>query len=81
MRHLETTRGFIIRRNPPFKNSVVKNIPPGGEIIIDFIPKNHSNNFEGREDNCPLNLLNGRIMVKVMLTLCSLVNLRAFPES
>jgi len=64
MRHLETTRGFIKRRNPPFRNSVVKIIPPGGEIIIDFIPKNHSNCFEGREDNCPLNLLNGRIVLK-----------------
>lgn len=64
MRHLETTRGFIKRRSPPFRNSVVKLIPPDGEIIIDFIPRNHSNCFEGRNEKCPLDLLNGRTVVK-----------------
>jgi len=64
MRHLETTRGFIKRRNPPFRNSVVKVIPPDGEIIIDFIPKNEKNCFEGLDETCPMNLLNGRTFVK-----------------
>jgi hypothetical protein len=64
MRHLETTGGFMKRRNPPFRNSIVKIIPPDGEIIIDFIPKNHRNCFEGRDETCPLNLLNGRTVLK-----------------
>jgi hypothetical protein len=64
MRHLETSRGFIKRRNPPFRNSVVKVIPPEGEIIIDFIRKNERNCFEGRNETCPMNLLNGRTFVK-----------------
>lgn len=66
MRHLETTRGFVKRRNPPFKNSVVKVIPPEGEVIIDFIPKNERNCFEGRNETCPLDLLNGRTFVNVI---------------
>jgi hypothetical protein len=64
MRHLEKTRGFIKRRNPPFRNSVAKIIPPDGEVIIDFIPRNHRNSFEGRKDTCPLKLLNGRTVRK-----------------
>lgn len=64
MRHLETTRGFIKRRNPPFRNSIVKVIPPDGEIIIDFIPKNERNCFEGRDETCPMSLLKGRTIVK-----------------
>ena len=64
MRHLETQRGFIKRRNPPFRNSVAKVIPLGGEIIIDFIPKNVRNRFEGRTELCPLTLLNGRTIQK-----------------
>jgi hypothetical protein len=64
MRHLETTQGFIKRRNPPFRNSVVKRVPPDGEIIIDFISRTHSNCFEGRDENCPMNLLNGRTIQK-----------------
>lgn len=66
MRHLETTRGFLKRRNPPFKNSVAKVIPPDGEVIIDFIPRNERNCFEGRYETCPLDLLNGRTFVKVI---------------
>jgi hypothetical protein len=64
MRHLETTRGFIKRRNPPFRNSVIKVIPPDGEIIIDFIPRNERNCFEGRDETCPMSLLNGRTIAK-----------------
>jgi hypothetical protein len=64
MRHLETERGFIKRRNPPFRNSVAKIIPFGGEIIIDFIPKNTKNRFEGRTEQCPLTLLHGRTAQK-----------------
>jgi hypothetical protein len=64
MRYLETTRGFVKRRNPPFRNSVVKVIPPDGEIIIDFISGNHSNCYEGRDEKCPMNLLNGRTLVE-----------------
>lgn len=60
MRHLERTRGFIKRRNPPFVNSIVKIVPPDGEIIIDFISRNHNNPFEGRDDTCPMNILAGR---------------------
>jgi hypothetical protein len=67
MRHLETTRSFTKRRNPPFRNSVVKVIPPDGEIIIDFIPRNHSNPFEGGDESCPMNLLNGRTVRKEIL--------------
>ncbi|MFA6362691.1 hypothetical protein [Methanoregula sp.] len=64
MRHLLTSRGFIRRRNPPFKNSVVKVIPLNGEIIIDFIRRNERNCFEGRDEPCPMNLLNGRTIQK-----------------
>lgn len=64
MRHLLTTRGFVRRRNPPFRNSVVKIVPPDGEIIIDFIPKNEENRFEGRADTCPMNILTGRTFIK-----------------
>lgn len=64
MRYLETTRGFIKRRNPPFRNSVVKRVPPDGEIIIDFISRTHCNCFEGRDENCPMNLLDGRTIQK-----------------
>ncbi|MDO8872068.1 MAG: hypothetical protein Q7V05_04955 [Methanoregula sp.] len=64
MRHLLTSRGFIRKRNPPFKNSVVKVITGNGEIIIDFIPRNEKNCFEGRSETCPMNLLNGRTIVK-----------------
>jgi hypothetical protein len=66
MRHLEQTRGFIKRRNPPFRNSVVKIIPPDGEVIIDFIPTNHKNCFEGMELDCPMKLLEGRTVRKDM---------------
>jgi hypothetical protein len=64
MRYLEQTRGFVKRRNPPFRNSVVKMIPPDGEIIIDFIPRNHSNCFEGKNINCSMKLLEGRTIRK-----------------
>jgi len=63
-RHLETTRSFIKRRNPPFMKSILKVIPPDGEIIIDFISRSDSNCFEGRDEECPLNLLNGRTLYK-----------------
>ncbi len=64
MRNLVSTRGFIRRRNPPFKNSVIKIIPPDGEIIIDFIPKNERNCFEGLDATCPMSLLNGRTVTR-----------------
>lgn len=64
MRHLILTRDFIRRRNPPFKNSVIKIIPPDGEIIIDFIPKNERNCFEGSDATCPMSLLNGRTVTR-----------------
>jgi hypothetical protein len=64
MRHLEGSRGFIKRRNPPFRNSVVKIIPPNGEIIIDFISRDHENCFEGRGEKCPMSLLNDRTVRK-----------------
>lgn len=71
MRHLLTNRGFIRRRNPPFKNSVVKVIPDNGEIIIDFIPRNEKNCFEGRNETCPMNLMDGRTMQKEISPGCS----------
>jgi len=64
MKYLRENRGFILRRNPPFKNSVVKIIPPDGEIIIDFIPRNERNCFEGRAETCPMSLLAGRTIAK-----------------
>jgi len=64
MRHLLKTRGFVRRRNPPFRNSVVKIVPPNGEIIIDFISRNEKNSFEGMEESCPLNFLAGRTVIK-----------------
>ncbi len=64
IRHLETTRGFILRRNPPFRNSVVKIIPPEGEILIDFISRNERNCFEGCDEICPMCLLTGRTVDK-----------------
>lgn len=60
MRHMVSARGFIRRRNPPFRNSVVKIVLPNGEIIIDFIPRNERNCFEGSDATCPMSLLNGR---------------------
>jgi hypothetical protein len=64
IRYLRENRGFFLRRNPPFKNRVVKIVPPDGEIIIDFIPRNERNCFEGRDETCPLNLLAGRTVIK-----------------
>lgn len=64
MRYLENARGFVKRRNPPFRNSIVKIIPPDGEIIIDFIPRNHSSCFEGRDETCPMSLLQGKTVLK-----------------
>jgi hypothetical protein len=64
MRHLLTTRGFVRRRNPPFRNSVVKIVPPDGEIALDFISKNEENCFEGRDETCPMNILAGRTFIK-----------------
>lgn len=64
MRYLVSDRGFIRRRNPPFKNSVIKIIPPDGEILIDFIPKNEKNCFEGSDETCPMSLLNGRTVTR-----------------
>jgi hypothetical protein len=60
MRHLVETCGFIMRRNPPFRNSIVKVTPQKGEIIIDFISRDERNCFEGRNESCPMTLLNGR---------------------
>ena len=71
MRYLVSTRGFIRRRNPPFRNSVIKIVPPDGEIIIDFIPKNERNCFEGSDATCPLSLLNGRTVTREILSGCS----------
>ncbi len=73
MRYLLTNRGFIRRRNPPFKNSVVKVIPGNGEIIIDFIPRNERNCFEGRDETCPMNLLNGRTVQKEISPGCPVI--------
>lgn len=60
MQHLLSAHGFIRRRNPPFKTNVVKNILPDGEIIIDFIPSDERNYFEGSDATCPMSLLKGR---------------------
>ena len=67
MRHLEGLQGFFKRRNPPFRTSVAKLVPLDGEIIIDFIPRNHRNGFEGRDETCPMELLNGRTIRKEFL--------------
>jgi hypothetical protein len=71
MRHLLANRDFTRKRNPPFKNSVMKVIPPHGEIIIDFIPRNERNCFEGRSETCPMNLLDGRTIQKEISPGCS----------
>ena len=63
MRHLLATRGFVRRRNPPLRNSVVKVVPPDGEIIIDFTSRNEENRFEGRDETCPMNVLTGRSFI------------------
>jgi hypothetical protein len=38
----------------------VKVTPQKGEIIIDFISRDERNCFEGRNESCPMTLLNGR---------------------
>jgi len=60
MHHLLANREFIRRRNPPFRNSIVKVTPQKGEIIIDFISRDERNCFEGRDESCPMTLLNDR---------------------
>ncbi|WP_253488345.1 hypothetical protein [Methanocalculus alkaliphilus] len=64
MRHLLETQGFIRRRNPPFRNCIVKVTPHKGNIIIDFISRDEKNCFEGRVEKCPMTLLNGRTIQK-----------------
>ena len=63
MKYLLDNRGFINRRRPMISNTVVKHVP-GGEIRLDFGSREDVCRFEGRTEECPFSLVDGRTEVR-----------------
>ncbi len=63
MKYLRDERGFVHKRHPMIPNTVVKHIPEG-EILIDFGSREDVCRFEGRAEECPFSLLDGRTKVR-----------------
>ncbi|WAC04304.1 MAG: hypothetical protein OS112_07495 [Methanoregula sp.] len=63
MKYLRDERGFVHKRHPMIPNTVVKHIPEG-EILIDFGSREDVCRFEGRAEECPFSLLDGRTEVR-----------------
>ena len=63
MKYLRDERGFVHKRHPMIPNTVVKHIPQG-EILIDFGSREDVCRFEGRSEECPFSLLDGRTDVR-----------------
>ena len=63
MKYLRDERGFIHKRHPMIPNTVMKHTPEG-EIRIDFGSREDVCRFEGRTEECPFSLLDGRTQVR-----------------
>ena len=63
MRFLRQERGFAIERYPMIPNTVYKPTPYGN-IEIDFASRQDTSCFEGREEQCDFNLVDGRTIKK-----------------
>ncbi|MDP2797422.1 MAG: hypothetical protein Q8N94_07935 [Methanoregula sp.] len=63
MKYLRDERDFVHKRHPMIPNTVVKHIPEG-EILIDFGSREDVCRFEGRTEECPFSLLDGRTKVR-----------------
>lgn len=63
MKYLRDERGFIHKRHPMIPNTVVKHITEG-EILIDFGSREDVCRFEGRSEEYPFSLLDGRTEVR-----------------
>jgi hypothetical protein len=59
MKYLRDERGFVPQRDPMAPTTVVKNIQEGN-ILIDFGSREDVCYFEGRDEQCPFSLLDGR---------------------
>jgi hypothetical protein len=59
MKYLRDDRGFVPQRDPMAPTTVVKNVPEG-KILIDFGSREDICYFEGRDEQCPFSLLDGR---------------------
>jgi hypothetical protein len=59
MKYLRDERGFVHQRDPMAPTTVVKNIKEG-KILIDFGSREDICRFEGRVEECPFSLLDGR---------------------
>lgn len=63
MKYLRDERGYVHKRHPMIPNTVAKHIPEG-EILIDFGSRENVCRFEGRFEECPFSLLDGRTVVR-----------------
>lgn len=63
MKYLRDKRGFVPQRDELVPTTVVKNIPEG-KILIDFGSREDIYRFEGRGEECPFSLLDGRTVVR-----------------
>ncbi|MDD2755394.1 MAG: hypothetical protein PHS80_07670 [Methanothrix sp.] len=59
MKYLRDERGFVPQRDAMAPTTVVKTIREG-KILIDFGSREDICNFEGRDEQCPFSLLDGR---------------------
>jgi hypothetical protein len=59
MKYLRDERGFVPQRDPMAPTTVAKNVQEG-KILIDFGSREDICNFEGRDEQCPFSLLDGR---------------------
>ncbi|MDD4651242.1 MAG: hypothetical protein PHQ34_03330 [Methanothrix sp.] len=66
MKHLRDDRGFIPQRDPMAPTTVVKKVPEG-KILIDFGSREDICCFEGRDEQCPFSLLDGRTTAREIL--------------
>ena len=67
MWYLRNERGFVFQRDDMVPTTVAKNVPEG-KIIIDFGSREDICRFEGRDEECPFSLLDGRTQVREIVT-------------
>jgi hypothetical protein len=72
MKYLRDERGYVHKRHPMIPNTVAKHIPEG-EILIDFGSREMVCRFEGRSEECPFSLLDGRTVVREITSGSSVV--------
>lgn len=63
MTYLRNERGFVYHRHPMIRNTVVKHTAYG-DILIDFGSQKDVCRFEGRKEECPFSLLDGRTVYR-----------------